>query len=353
VKDDLISQKGEIELSARDKKMQVKALKQLKKSLLAFEKQLSKIALKVARLEKQGFSSPSALKDLLAQGKELTAKIKAATNFEEARDAGEALAELSEDLNLWATNIDQLVKISALLKYINGQISSRERALKSVQVLAKRLKIDLQANLDEVGATLASVREAYGQLKTKEWGEEEPFEFVQSSIIDRLEDVDSTIANIRALANLRASVNRITAQINNFNTRIARLVKQKKDVAELRELVAQLKETHGELKALAGEKLANLDVTNVIETLSAANALMEEIRDLLKISAPSLLEKQLKQNFKVEKIEVPEIEKEVIRAYRVATFFRRAPQQMAEYASSIKEAGVNSINRWRNRLAID
>lgn len=349
VKDDLISKKGEIELPTRDAEMQARALKQLKKSMLAFEKQLSKVGLKVTRLEKQGFSLPSALKDLLAQGKELTAKIKATTNFEEARDAGEALAELSEDLNLWFTNIDQLVKISSLLGYINGQITSREAALKSVKALAARLKIDLQSNLDEVGATLTSVREAYGQLKTKEWSEEEPFEFIQSAIIDKLEDVDSTIANIRALANLRASVNRITAQINNFNTRIARLVRQKKDVAELRGLVDQLKETHGELKALVGEKLANLDVTNVIEKLSAANALMEEIRDLLKISAPSVLEKQLKQNFKAEKIEVPEIEKEVIRAYRVATFFRRAPAQMAEYSSSIKEA----VNRWRNRLAID
>ena len=59
--------------------------------------------------------------------------------------------------------------------------------------------------------------------------------------------------------------------------------------------------------------------------------------------------KQLKQNFKVERIDVPEVEKQVIRAYRVATFFRRAPQQMAEYATGVKEA----LNRWRNRLAID
>ncbi len=349
VKNDLISQKGETELSTRDVAMQVKALKQLKKNMLAFEKQLSKASTKVDRLEKQGFSLPVALKDLLAQGKELTGKIKETTNFEEARDAGEALARLSEDLNLWATNIDQLVKISSLMGYVNGQITAREAALKSVKALAARLKIDLQANLDEVGATLASVREAYGQLKTKEWGEEEPFEFVQAAIIDKLEDADNDMANIRALANLKASVNKITAQINNFNVRITRLVKQKKDVAELQGLVEQLKETHGELKVLAEEKLANLDVANVLEKLGAANALMEEIRDLLKISAPSLFEKQLKQNFKAEKIEVPEIEKQVIRAYRVATFFRRAPEQMAEYASGVKEA----VNRWRNRLAID
>ena len=56
----------------------------------------TRINQKVARLEKLGFSLPSALKDLLAQGKELTGKIKATTNFEEARDAGEALAELAK-----------------------------------------------------------------------------------------------------------------------------------------------------------------------------------------------------------------------------------------------------------------
>ena len=349
VKDGLIEKKGEIEMSERDLQMQAKALKQMKKSMLAFEKQLNKMNAKAAALQKQKFVLPSALTDLLAQGQELIKKIKASTNFEEARDAGESLAELSEDLNLWATNMDQLVKINSLFRNINGQITSRESALKSVKTLAVRLKVDLQANLDEVSATLASIREAYGQLKTKEWAEEEPFEFVQSAIIDKLEDADEDMANIRALANLRASVNKITAQIKNFDTRIARLVKQKKDVSELKDLVAQLKETHAELKALAGEKLANLDVENVLEKLGAVNALAEEIMDLLKISAPSLLERQLKQNFKVEKINVPEVEKQVIRAYRVATFFRRAPAQMAEYATGVKEA----LNRWRNRLAID
>ncbi|TSC84282.1 MAG: hypothetical protein G01um101413_577 [Parcubacteria group bacterium Gr01-1014_13] len=353
VKDDLISKKGEIEMSERDLEMQAKALKQMKKNMLAFEKQLKKMDTKAAALKKQGFSLPSALEDILTQGKVLMGKIKASTNFEEARDAGESLAELSEDLNLWAINIDQLVKISSVLRNINGQITNRESALKSVKALATRLKVDLQANLDDVSATLASVREAYGQLKTRAWGEEEPFEFVQSAIIDKLENADNDMANIRALANLKASVNKIATQIKNFDTRIARLVKQKKDVAELASLVDQLKEVHGELKALAGEKLANLDLDNVLEKLGAANSLMEEINDLLKISAPSILERQLKQNFKVEKINVPEVEKEVIRAYRVATFFRRAPAQMAEYVSSIKEAGVNTINRWRNRLAID
>ncbi len=349
VKDDLIEKKSEIEISERDIQMQAKALKQMKKNMLAFEKQLKKMDAKAAQLKKQGFALPSALEDLLAQGKELIKKIKVSTNFEEARDAGESLAELSEDLNLWATNMDQLLKISSLLRNINGQIISRESALKSVKALAVRLKVDLQANLDEVSATLVSIREAYGQLKTKEWAEEEPFEFVQSAIIDKLEDADEAMANLRALANLRASVNKIAAQIRNFDARIARLVKQKKDVSELKDLVAQLKETHGELKALAGEKLANLDVENVLEKLGVVNALVEEIMDLLKISALSILERQLKQNFKVDKINVPEVEKEVIRAYRVATFFRRAPAQMAEYATGIKE----TLNRWRNRLAID
>lgn len=349
VKDDLIEKKGEIEMSERDVEMQAKALKQMKKNMLIFEKQLNKMSTKAAQLKKQGFSLPSTLDDLLTQGKELIKKIKASTNFEEARDAGESLAELSEDLNLWATNLDQLAKISSLLRNINAQITRRETALKSVRTVAARLKVDLQANLDEVSATLASVREAYGQLKTKEWNQDEPFEFVQSAIIDKLEDMDNDMANIRALANLKASVNKIGAQINNFNVRIARLAKQKKDVVELQGLVEQLKETHGELKALSGEKLANLDVESVIEKLGAASALMEEIMDLLKINAPSLLEKQLKQNFKVEKIDVPEVEKQVIRAYRVATFFRRAPEQMAQYATGVKEA----INRWRNRLAID
>ena len=74
---------------------------------------------------------------------------------------------------------------------------------------------------------------------------------------------------------------------------------------------------------------------------------------MLKITAPSALEKALRGGLKVEKIETPELEKQVIRAYRVATFFRRAPEQLAEYSSAVKEVSANIINRWKNRLAID
>ena len=125
------------------------------------------------------------------------------------------------------------------------------------------------------------------------------------------------------------------------------------DVAELvkiRELVDQVKDVYSELKVLAREKLANLEISDVVDKFSSAEALMEQIDDLLKISAPSALEKALRGGLKVEKIETPELERQVIRAYRVATFFRRAPQQLAEYSSVSK---ASSVNRWRNRLAID
>ena len=283
----------------------------------------------------------------------MAAKIKNAKNFEEARDAAEALAEVSEELNLWTPRLEQLIRVNQFLKVIQREINKRETAFKSAQALVKRLKVDLEIYMGEIRATLDSAKEANSQLKTREWGEDEPLDFIQESIIDKLANADDAMANVRALANLKASVNSTQAQIKRYDASIARLVKQKKDVAELKELVGQLKEAFNELKALAGTKLADLDLTNVLEKLSVVENLMEEVNDLLKISAPSALEKGLRGGLKVEKIETPEIEREVIRAYRVATFFRRAPQQMAEYFSSVKETVINSVNRWRNRLAID
>ena len=228
-------------------------------------------------------------------------------------------------------------------------MSKREAAYKRVAALVKRLKLDLTDYTGEVRAMLDAVKDTYSQLKTREWSDEEPFDYVQEQIIDKLLDADDKMAFITNLANMRGSVNKISAKINTYNTRIARLVRQKKDVSELKDLVAQLKEVHAELKALAAEKLANLDIVSVMEQFGVAETLMEEIDDLLKITAPTALEKVLRGGLKVEKIETPELEKQVIRAYRVATFFRRAPQQMAEYATGVKEA----LNKWRNRLALD
>lgn len=349
VKDDLIAKKGEVEVSERDRAMQERALKQMQKSIGSFAKQLDRIKVKMDRLEKQGFVIPASLKELITQGRELVVKIKEAKTPEEAFDAGNALAEISEDLNLWMPRLEQLSRIAQFSKMMQNEINKRESAYKSVVALVKRLRIDLEDNVAEVRSLLDSAKEAYAQLKTREWVDEEPFDFVQEQIIDKLDDADDKMADIRALANLRASVNRVAARVNTYNARIARLVRQKKDVTELKELVEQLKEVNAELKTLAGQKLANLDLANVLEKLGAAEGLMEQINDLLNITAPTALEKALRGGLKVEKIETPELEKTVIRAYRVATFFRRAPQQTAEYVTGIKEA----LNKWRNRLALD
>lgn len=349
VKDDLIAKKGEVEVSERDRAMQERALKQMQKNISSFAKQLDRIKVKMDRLEKQGFVIPASLKELITQGRELVVKIKDAKTPEEAFDAGNALAEISEDLNLWMPRLEQLSRIAQFSKMMQNEINKRESAYKSVVALVKRLKIDLEDNVAEVRSLLDSAKEAYAQLKTREWVDEEPFDFVQEQIIDKLDDADDKMADIRALANLRASVNRVAARVNTYNARIARLVRQKKDVTELKELVEQLKEVNAELKTLAGQKLANLDLANVLEKLGAAEGLMEQINDLLNITAPTALEKALRGGLKVEKIETPELEKQVIRAYRVATFFRRTTQQTAEYATGVKEA----LNKWRNRLAID
>jgi hypothetical protein len=300
-------------------------------------------------LEKQGFVIPAMLKELVAQSRELIVKIKEAKTPDEAFDAGNAFADLSEDLNLWMPRLEQLVRISAYFKGIANEINKRESAYKSVVALAKRLKVDLVDYLADMRTTLDSAKDAYAKLKIREWDEDEPLDFVQESILDVLADFDEKAANIRALVNLKASVNTIAAKIRTYDSRIARLVRQKQDVTDLKDQVVRLKEQHNELKELAKEKLVNLEALDLVEKLSAIKALIDEIDDLLKIAAPSALEKALRGGLKVEKIETPELEKQVIRAYRVATFFRRAPQQMAEYATGVKEA----LNKWRNHLAID
>lgn len=349
VKDDLIAKKGEVEMSERDRAMQERALKQMQKNISSFSKQLDRIKVKMDRLEKQGFVIPATLKELITQSRELIVKIKEAKTPEEAFDAGNALAEISEDLNLWMPRLEQLSRISQFIKMMQAEINKREAAYKRVVALVKRLKLDLEEYTGEVRTMLDAVKETYSQLKTREWSDEEPFDFVQEQIIDKLLDADDKMVFITNLANMRGSVNKIAAKINTYNARIARLVRQKKDVTELKDLVDNLKEVQAELKTLAAQKLADLDVANVMEKFGAAEALMEEIDDLLKIAAPSSLEKALRGGLKVEKIETPELEKQVIRAYRVATFFRRAPQQTAEYVTGIKEA----LNKWRNRLALD
>ena len=357
IRDELIMGGGggmsEEVLTERDKKMQAKALAQMKKGTASLSRKLTLVENKALRLEKQGYTIPATVKDLINKVQDLVKTVQQAETFDQARDAADSLSDNFEDLNIWVPRLEQLAQITRLYKAIGLEISKSEKAFTRTQNLVKRLKVELDGQLAEAKALIADAKASYGSLKTTDYSDTDPFEVIQSDIIDKLEDANDSMANIQSLAGLKSSVSRLNTSIGRFETRINRLAKQKKDVTEMRTLLADLKDGRDKLKIFAATKLAEIDLEQALETWQIIDDTTAKLNELLNLNAPSALEKELRKGMITQdllKINIPETEKVVIRAYRVATFFQRNSMNLAEYSSY---GNKSNVSKWRRQLAID
>lgn len=354
LKNELISN-NDTDMSERDREMQEKALKQLKRKMAEVSRQFISLKNRATLLEKRGYSLPQSLKELLDSGQKLVEQIKEAKTFEEARDAGEALADIFDGLNEWLVRLEQLSRLLKVAPMITQNIARREKEYKRVVVLMEKLNVDAEAQLKVIGDKIAEARTAYDKLKTNDYLEQEPFDFVQEQIIDKLQEADASMSGLRGMTSLKASVNKLAAAIKRYEARINRLAKSKKDVSELKALLEDLKDRTENLREAAKVRLDEMNASDVMDNWDAAANLQEQIEDSLKISVPSDLEKQLRSGLNkanLKKFDVPAVEEQVLRAYRVASFFRRPASQLALFQSVITTSKAKS-SVWRSYLVKD
>ena len=340
--------------SEQDQALQKKALKQLKSNVARFASQLAIIQGRITRLERGGAAVPAEIKDLVSKAQGLVKQIQSATSFDEARDAAESLRDAADDVNGALATLEQITRIQGLTKAIAKEIGSREAGFKRAQTLAKKLKVDVADYIGDLAGLLKSIRESFNKAKGADFGESDPLEFVQANIIDKLDEADSKLANLNALTNLKGSIKLINAQISKFDAQIKRLEKKKKDVTEMKGLLAELKDHNARLQALARQKITEDNLSEIVDELSIAANLSEQLNDSLQLNTPSVLERELKKGIKasgsLKGIDIPSLETSLLRAYRVATFVRQTPSDIAEYVSI---GGHRKVNTTRGSFAQD
>lgn len=326
VKDELLD-KGNVESDTeRDRQMQAKALAELKRQAPLYDRQILLMKSKIDKLEKAGFTISPSLKETIEQGQTIVKAIVAASSYEEVKDSVEAFGELTYEFNDWIPKLEQLQRLEKMTKSISREIAKREANYKTLVSATKKSRVDLNAPLTEIEANLGEIRTAFDGLKTKDYADEEPFALVQSLIIDKLEDVDAAMAQVKSLLNLKASFTKLALTIKNLETRIKRLEAKKQNTEELRGILNEVKDHMAELRAYTNKKLTSDDVELVREDLKAVYNLVDQLNDLLKLSAQSALEKELlrvkRADENIEKLKVIDIENKLSFAETISTFYR-------------------------------
>ncbi len=338
----------------RDKQLELRALNQIKKNIRLFETQLTVIKKRADALEKQGVSVPSELKEALARGTELIKTIRAATNYDEAQDAVQALQDASQIVNDYLPQLEQLTRLPRIFTLVANEIKKQEATLKRLRASAKRLKVDIESLLTEFENQIAETKNALAEAKAGNFGDQEPFDYIQTSVVDKLNELLDSANTIQAIANLKQTINTLNAQLTRYETKIKSLEKKKQDMTVARAILDEAKSQLKALKAMSAVKLTDDDVFVIKDGLQMIYMASEQLNELLKMTQISTIEKELQrkstgaESFK--SIPLPDLEKLSLNATRLATFYKRPASALAGYGTIITSFAKQS---WRTRFAWD
>lgn len=308
-----------------------RALKQMQQGVASFEKYLATLDKKIAAVEKQKVAGVAQCKTTIAAAREMASKVKAAKTYEEVRDLMDMMPEKAEELNECLHRLEQLTRLPRAIRYVNTKLTVTRTTVTRTLASAKRLKLDVTEPVERMRASLKEMEAAVVAVRAGTFEGEDLMEYIQTEVFDRADEIQEIAAGIEALTNVKRYVTQGTASIRRFTTLIASAERRKRDVTEAKEMLAELKEHHGELVTLSKARLTEDLVPEIIEHAQMMRDVTNDLADALAVDIDQN-ELQTRRSLEsggttFDKAEVDDIENLIVRAFRVANYFRSNPMR--------------------------
>lgn len=314
----------------RDEKFEKKALQQMKQGVKQFKRYLTTLEAKIRTLEKQGISVPQDLKDTLAKAKDMAARTEKATTYDEVRDIVGQMPEMAEKLNDFLPRLQQLSRLPRALKMIEGRLSAARVLMKETGAAAKRLKIDAAEALEKMQVLYEGMDAALANVKAGSYDGDDLFAYVDEKVLEPFSEIQQIANSVKSIATVQRYIGKVTADYKRFAARVAKLERAGEDVDEAAEAVGQLKEALDGLRDVARQKITPDVAEEILAKLQEISELSASLEELLGLTPIDVIEKQLRETLQsggeeLKEIEVDDLEKLIVKAYRTANFFRVSP----------------------------
>lgn len=325
----LTEEDGEIDEEERDAALKKQALLTLKLALPATKSSITLLNQRIKKDEKKGVTIPAGLKEKTAAALRLLKIMQAADVYEEARDAADALqehiAEINQLLPLLET-AERLRLYAPFLKRVGREITQRTQKINTLRALNDRRNLQLEDILTKTQEELNVVAAALEEAKRGAFGNSEPGDFLEENVNIPLEDIDDAIESITALLNIRAFVNQADTKLRQYDARMKRMKRQKKDIPkEIVELLEKTKEENAALRAISRKKVTGETAKETVALLESVTDALDHLGTFFAGTATSPLQKELRKYdvkqdpFKA--IETPTLDQVARRARHIASFF--------------------------------
>ncbi len=250
------------------------SLKQMKKGMSGFGKQITSFEKKVATFQKKGVTPPAELTEAIATAKATMDLVNTAQTFEDVQAVEGDLREASQTIMEQMQTLERLAQFPQMMKNAQNELKRMSSDFNRAKSRAGRSKIDtsgfVAAYTEKVAGLQAVLAEADGSFKAGSG--EEAFSKIEG-FFDAMQEARDEQQKLEAVSNFATYVGNITRGINQGKSLVKKLAKQKVDVTELNDIMASAQTKLQELRGLMTSK--NVDV----DTITSGLEEMEEIRN--------------------------------------------------------------------------
>ena len=255
-----------------------KMLASMDRGVVSFEKQL-------AKLEKQGLTIPTDVKDDLSKLKIGLDAIRNATSPEELDAADpETLGDLMDKVNESRPRLEMLAKWPRILKQADQQIARFRKELAKTKSLVDRLKvkdIDVSANYATFEEAVMKIKAARDEADVlmQQGQSEEAFNKMEDEFFNLLDNVGEHQRVIQTMSNLSRFNVEFKRGMADAQKQIKNLQRRKIDVAELRDIYNQALAKGNEIVALI--KVKPIDEEAILAAMDDMENLKQQFQDRL------------------------------------------------------------------------
>lgn len=323
-------QNGKANEPERDAAYQKRALTQMKKGVKTFKRYIILLNNKIKSVEKSGVVVPEDIKAMVTTASDLVAQAEDAQTYDEIKSVMEQMPDAAQNLNDVIPEIDQLARLPKVLKIVKSQVSSTARLVKSTTTATKRYKVDVSDQVDKMNSLMDEIKAAVENLKTGAFEGDDVLGYIQDNVLDKIDSVRTLAGNITAITNIKRYTNSASAAARRYTTAIKKMDRLGEDTSEATTLLADMQDRISELQALAKQKLTEETGNTILDHMENINSTRDQLDEILNLAKPGALEEQIRRSLtggkaEVAPVEVDELEKLLVSAYRTANFFRTSP----------------------------
>jgi hypothetical protein len=259
-----------------EKAQQIAGLKQAVKGM---EQGLKMFERQVANLTKKGIPIPTNIAEHIAKFKDIIAKVKIATSFEDVQEDMEGMQDLMETFDQDRQQLEALARWPQTLKQINSELTKLTRELARSKVIVDRLAkkgidiTDLYVSFTDAVNKLKSVRDdAVARMAAGD--SDGAFSVLEDDFFGQLDDTWQHQRLVMMMNNLGRFAIEFKQNMARANTTVKKLKRKKLDTSELEALVEQIKGKSQEILALI--KVEDFDEDAIADALNEVENLKQE-----------------------------------------------------------------------------